>query len=91
MTPIHKEIVERAFKNGDVVVDIGFHSEYDNLQVLSGKKDPKKDPTNFRFESYVASIDESRTTGKKTNIKWNIDTTRNLMMTEPLSDEVLRY
>jgi hypothetical protein len=60
----HKKMVERAFKNGDVVVDIGFHSEYDNVQVLSGKKDPSKDPPHFRFESYVAMIDETKTTGK---------------------------
>jgi hypothetical protein len=61
---IHKKIVDKALKDGSTVVLIGFHSEYENQDVLSGRKDPAKDPAHFRFESYIVMIDESRMAGK---------------------------
>ena len=61
---LHKKMIERAFRTGRVIVTIEFHSEYDNLEVLSGKKDPTKDQAHFRFQSYTAKIEEERMAGK---------------------------
>jgi hypothetical protein len=60
----HKAIVTRAIASGDLTVIITFSAEYDNTDVLMGRKDPKKDPCHFRYEKYSVNLNESRMFGK---------------------------
>ena len=60
----HKAIVTRGMARGDMFVTITFSAEYDNGDVLIGKKDPKKDKPEFRYEKFEANMNESRMYGK---------------------------
>jgi hypothetical protein len=60
----HKAIVSRGMARGDMVVTITFSAEYDNGDVLTGKRDPKKDKPEFRYEKFEANMNESRMYGK---------------------------
>jgi hypothetical protein len=75
----HKAIVVRGLARGDMIVTITFSAEYDNGDLLAGKKNPG-DPAHFRFEKFEAEMDESRMFGR-------VERSVNYMYTQRLNDD----
>ena len=75
----HKAIVVRGLARGDMIVTITFSAEYDNGDLLAGKKNPG-DPAHFRFEKFEAEMDESRMFGR-------VERSVNYKYTQRLNDD----
>ena len=75
----HKAIVVRGLARGDMIVTITFSAEYDNGDLLAGKKNPG-DPAHFRFEKFEAEMDESRMFGR-------VERSVGYMYTQRLNDD----
>jgi len=60
----HEKMVDRAINKHEIVATIFFTANYDNLDVLGERKDPDKDPVDFKYKEYEASLYRERKFGK---------------------------
>lgn len=60
----HEKMVQDAIEKHKIVATIYFSANYDNLDVIAGRKDPKKDPVDFKYQKYEASLFLERKYGK---------------------------
>jgi len=60
----HESMVDKAIDKHRVVATIYFTANYDNLDVIAGRKDPAKDPVDFKYLSYEASLALDKKIGK---------------------------
>lgn len=76
----HEKMVDQAIDKHEIIATIFFSANYDNLDVVGGRKDPEKDPVNFEYKEYEASLYKERSFGKN---KRSID----YKYTQKLTDE----
>jgi len=62
----HEKMVDQAIDKHRVVATIYFTANYDNLDVIAGRKDPAKDPVDFKYLDYEASFAGEKKFGKTT-------------------------
>lgn len=62
----HEKMVDNAIADHLIKATIYFSADYDILDVIAKRKDPKKDPINFKYTRYEATLNLERKYGKVT-------------------------
>jgi len=56
----HSKLVEWAIEHNRFIMTLVFSSDYDNIDVIAGRKDPKKDDAHFKYISCKVIMSEER-------------------------------